>query len=59
MQEAYAFDINIDLINSYNVIKNNVNELVTILKEMETQYLQLLWKPIFAQNYRNISFAAQ
>lgn len=41
VQEAYAFDINIDLINSYNVIKNNVNELITILKEMETEYLQL------------------
>jgi len=41
VQETYAFDINIDLINSYNVIKNNVNELITILKEMETQYLQL------------------
>lgn len=41
VKEAYAFDINIDLINSYNVIKNNVNELITILKEMETEYLQL------------------
>ena len=41
VQEAYAFDINIDLINSYNVIKNNVNELITILKQMETEYLQL------------------
>ena len=41
VQEAYAFDINKDLINSYNVIKNNVNELVIILKEMETEYLKL------------------
>lgn len=24
VKEAYAFDINIDLINCYNVIKNNV-----------------------------------
>lgn len=41
VQEAYAFDINIDLINSYNVIKNNVEDLITNLKQMETEYLQL------------------
>lgn len=41
IKEAYAFDINIDLINSYNVIKNNVEELITNLKQMETEYLQL------------------
>lgn len=41
VQEAYAFDINIDLINSYNVIKNNVNELIIKLKKVETEYLQL------------------
>lgn len=39
--QAYAFDINMDLINSYNVIKNNVEELITNLKQMETEYLQL------------------
>lgn len=41
IQEVYAFDINIDLINSYNVIKNNIEELITNLKQMETEYLQL------------------
>lgn len=41
IQEAYAFDINIDLINSYNVIKNDVEELITNLQQMETEYLQL------------------
>lgn len=41
VQEAYAFDINIDLINSYNVIKNNVEELIVNLKIMETEYIQL------------------
>ena len=41
IKEAFAFDINKDLINSYNVIKNNVDELIIILKEMETQYLKL------------------
>lgn len=41
VQEAYAFDINIDLINSYNVIKNDVEEIITNLKQMEIEYLQL------------------
>ena len=41
VQEAYAFDINIDLINSYNVIKNDVEELITNLKQMGIEYLQL------------------
>lgn len=41
VQEAYAFDINIDLINSYNIIKTNVEDLITNLKQMETEYLQL------------------
>ena len=41
VQEAYAFDINIDLINSYNVIQNNVENLITNLKQIETEYLQL------------------
>ena len=41
IKEAYAFDINIDLINSYNVIKNNVNELIQQLEKKEKEYLQL------------------
>ena len=41
LKEAYAFDINIDLINSYNVIKNNVEDLITNLKQIETEYLEL------------------
>lgn len=41
VEQAYAFDINIDLINCYNVIKNNVEELIEILEQMETEYLNL------------------
>ncbi|MCI8384481.1 MAG: DNA adenine methylase [Clostridia bacterium] len=41
IQEVYAFDINLDLINSYKVIKNNVEDLISNLKKIETQYLQL------------------
>lgn len=41
VKEAYAFDINLDLINSYNVIKNNVNELIESLKIIEKEFLSL------------------
>lgn len=41
VQEAYAIDINLDLINSYNVIKNEVEELIKKLKKMETEYVAL------------------
>lgn len=41
VRKAYAFDINLDLINSYNVIKNNVNELIESLKIIEKEYLNL------------------
>ena len=41
VKEAYAFDINIDLINCYNVIKNDVNELIANLKQMESEFLKL------------------
>ena len=41
VKEAYAFDINIDLINCYNVIKNDVNELIIKLKQMESDFLDL------------------
>ncbi|CDD26626.1 dNA adenine methylase [Clostridium sp. CAG:452] len=41
VKEVYAFDINIDLINCYNVIKNDVNELITKLKQMEIEFLDL------------------
>lgn len=41
IKEAYAFDINLDLINSYNIIKNDVNELISNLKLLEKEYLSL------------------
>lgn len=41
VKEAYAFDINIDLINSYNVIKFNVDELISKLKKREDDYIKL------------------
>lgn len=41
VKEAYAFDINIDLINCYNVIKTNVEELISQLEKLEKEYLIL------------------
>ena len=41
VKEVYAFDINIDLINCYNVIKNNVDELINKLDKMEKDFIIL------------------
>lgn len=41
IKEAYAYDINIDLINCYNVIKNNVEELIKELNVKENEFLKL------------------
>lgn len=41
VKEAYAFDINIDLINCYNVIKNNVEELIEELLIKEKEFMKL------------------
>lgn len=38
VEEAYAFDINIDLINCYNVIKANVEELIKELDLKEKNF---------------------
>ena len=37
IKEAYAFDINIDLINCYNVIKNDVETLIQELDKKEKE----------------------
>ena len=41
IKEAYAFDINKDLINCYNVIKNNVEALIQELNKKEKVFLDL------------------
>lgn len=41
VQEAYAFDINKDLINCYNVIKSNVEDLIQKLEKKEKEFLSL------------------
>ena len=41
VKEAYAFDINQDLINCYNVIKNKVEDLIQELDIKEKEFLRL------------------
>lgn len=41
VKEAYAFDINEDLINCYNVIKNNIKQLIQELYKKEKEYKKL------------------
>ena len=41
VKEAYAFDINLDLINAYNVIKEKVEELIKELDTKEKEYIKL------------------
>jgi len=41
VKEAYAFDINIDLINCYNVIKTNVEDLINELIIKENEFLKI------------------
>lgn len=41
IKEAYAFDINIDLINCYNVIKANVEDLINELSIKENEFLKI------------------
>jgi DNA adenine methylase len=38
LEKIVINDINSDLINTYNVIKNNINELILVLKELEKEY---------------------
>lgn len=41
IKKAYAFDINKNLINCYNIIKDKVDSLVLELKKLEEEYLKL------------------
>ena len=41
VKKVYAFDINQELINAYQVIKNDVDELITILSILQKEYLKL------------------
>lgn len=41
IKEVYISDINADLINTYSCIKNNVEELILLLENMEREFLKL------------------
>ena len=41
LEEIYISDINKELINTYNIIRNNVNELIKLLTEYQNIYISL------------------
>jgi DNA adenine methylase len=51
VKEAVINDINADLINSYNIIKENVEDLISILKLWEKQYYSLTDNPKLKSKY--------
>ena len=44
VKEAYAFDINKDLINCYNVIKGDVENLIKELEAKEKSFIKLIMR---------------
>ena len=50
IKRVIANDINARLINCYNVVKNNVNELISVLKELQKEYNRSL------PEYRSMQF---
>lgn len=55
IKEVYAFDINMDLINCYNVIKSNVEKLIEELEKKENSFLVLENKEREEYNSYNLS----
>lgn len=51
INSAIINDINSDLINSYRIIKKNVDELIKVLKELETEYHELANNQIKRKDY--------
>ncbi len=41
LEAVYISDINFDLINAYTVVRDNVKELITLLMQMQTDYIPL------------------
>lgn len=41
IEEVYISDINAELINTYNIIKNRINELIELLESYQAEYLAL------------------
>lgn len=54
-KEVYLSDINDELINTYLVIKNNVDELISSLKEYEKKHSKKFYYKIRAENPKNLT----
>lgn len=54
VDKIYISDINLELINTYSVIKSNINELIELLSNMQEHYARLPWneKKIFYLDQR-------
>ena len=55
LKEIYLSDINEELINCYNVIKNNVEELIKILKEYKKNHNKEVYYKIREQDPKKLS----
>ena len=55
LKEIYLSDINEELINCYNVIKNNVEELIEILKEYKKNHNKEVYYKIREQDPKKLS----
>jgi DNA adenine methylase len=56
---AYLSDINTELITTYNVIKNNVNELIELLNIHQSEYLRLRYfdkvkQRVFSKHFNEV-----
>jgi DNA adenine methylase len=49
-KEVYLFDINDELINAYNVVKNNVEELINLLKKYKKKHNKNVYYKIRAED---------
>jgi DNA adenine methylase len=52
IQKSYLFDINRDLVNCYNVVKNDVESLIRRLRRMEARFLRLEGEARATEYYR-------
>lgn len=41
LSEIYISDINMELINTYNIVRDNVNDLIRLLSEMQNDFISL------------------
>ena len=55
LNEIYISDINAELMNCYEIVRNNVNELISVLQSMQEEFISLDFeeRKIYYSNIRN------